>query len=161
MGYGLRVMGLALAVFLVGCEQVNQSSVPRARVNMVVDTNTGPYVHFVPTALGQYIILDQDGYHYNGHTEPRTVTDMYGYGGVILYINLFGNYDAYDLACPYCAEHGLCRPCEVDGMFAVCLQCGERYDLGSGTAAPQEGKAHEYMLRLPLSYSGGRITVRQ
>lgn len=149
-------------VLCTSCDGTSfQSSVPRARVNMVVDTNTGQYVHFKPTALGQYITLDQNGYHYNDYNAPRTVTDMYGYGGVVLYINLFGGYDAYDLACPNCAEHGRCQPCTVDGMFAVCPHCGEQYDLGSGTAAPQKGIAHEYLLRLPVTNSGGRITVRQ
>ena len=131
------------------------------RVHMVVDTNTGAYVHFVPTALGEYVILDKDGYHYNGYNEPRPVTDMFGYGGVIIYINMFGNYDAYDLACPYCAAHSLCVPCEIDGMFAVCPRCGEHYDLGSGTAAPQDSIADEFLLRLPFSNNGGRLTVQQ
>ena len=161
-------LALSVAVFLLAacgltsCEGTSwKSSVPRYGVNMIVDTNSGMFVHFVPTALGQYVILDKEGYHYNGNTLPRTVMDMYGYGGVIIYVNMLGSYDAYDLACPNCAAHGLCSPCEVDGMFAVCPLCGERYDLGSGTAAPQEGIAHEFLLRLPIINSGGRLTVKQ
>lgn len=163
MRHSCRVIGVLLClVALCGCDGTTwRSSVPRYGVNMIVDTNTGMFVHFVSTALGQYVILDKEGYHYNGNTQPRTVTDMYGYGGVIIYVNMLAAYDAYDLACPYCAEHGLCSPCYVDGMFAVCPVCGERYDLGSGTAAPQEGKAHESLLRLPLVNSGGRLTVKQ
>lgn len=158
-----RLIVLALClVALCGCDGSSwRSSVPRYGVNMIVDTNTGMFVHFVPTALGQYVILDKEGYHYNGNTLPRTVTDMYGYGGVIIYVNMLSAYDAYDLACPNCAEHGLCVPCYVDGMFAVCPNCGERYDLGSGTAAPQGGLAHESLLRLPLTNSAGRLTVKQ
>lgn len=156
------IVSVLCLVGLSSCDGTSfRSSVPRMSVNMTVDTNTGVYVHFVPTALCDYVILDKDGYHYKGHTEPRTVNDRIGYGGVIIYINMLGNYDAYDLACPYCAERSLCVPCEIDGMYAVCPRCGEKYDLGSGTATPQNGKAHEYMLRLPISNIGGRLTVKQ
>jgi predicted RNA-binding Zn-ribbon protein involved in translation (DUF1610 family) len=128
---------------------------------MIVDTNSGAYVHFVPTALGQYVILDRNGYHYNDYYEARKVTDKFGYGGVIIYIHMFSDYVAFDLACPYCAEHGRCMPCEMDGIFAVCPHCGEQYDLGSGTAVPQKGISKQSLLKLPLSNSGGVLIVRQ
>ena len=66
-----------------------------------------------------------------------------------------------DLACPYCAGRGVLHPCDVDGIFATCPECGEQYDVGSGTAVPQKGLAREPLLRIPLTNSGGVITVRQ
>ena len=156
-----RLIGFVLCLALGACDNF-QSSVPRLPVRMIVDTNAGIYVHFVPTALCQYVILDRNGYHYIDYYEARKEgIDQYGYGGVIIYINILGNYDAYDLACSYCAEHGGCVPCEIDGIFAVCPHCGEQYDLGSGTAAPQKGISKQSLLRLALSNNGGVLKVEQ
>ena len=77
LALSVAVVLLLAASGLTSCEGTNwKSSVPRYGVNMIVDTNSGMFVHFVPTALGQYVILDKEGYHYNGNTLPRTVTDM-------------------------------------------------------------------------------------
>ncbi len=148
---------------LAGCDGQNtfQSSVPRYPVSVTIDTRAGLFVHFTPEALNTYVIADKDGYHYNNQLVQRTVLDAVGYGGVIVYIDINGQYNAWDLACPYCAGRGMRRPCAIDGIYAVCPECSEKYDIGSGTAAPQTGIAREYMLRLPMSYSGGVITVRQ
>ena len=151
-----------LALLLVSCDGTSfQSSVPRYPVHVVIDTNSGPYVHFLPTALNSYVLVDKEGYHYNGVTYPLPVTDAYGYGGVVVFVNMFGGYDAYDLACPNCAGKARKSPCMIDGIFATCPHCGEQYDLGSGTAAPQKGIAHEYLLRLTVINSGGRLTIKQ
>ena len=137
------------------------SSVPRYPVNVTIDTRSGSFVHFVPTALNTYVIANAQGYHYNGSLVQRTVLDAIGYGGVLVYIDIMGSYNAFDLACPYCAGRGQLRPCLIDGIWAVCPECGERYDVGSGTAAPQQGIAREPMLRLPIHVNDGVITVRQ
>lgn len=165
MGYRLRVIGACLAaLLLIGCKDKNslQSSVPRYPVSVTIDTRSGVFVHFVPTALNSYVLVDGAGYHYNGEVvQPLTVMDAYGYGGVVVYIDINGNYNSFDLACPYCAGRALLRPCLIDGIFAKCPECGEHYDIGSGTGAPQKGIAREGMLRLPLTNSGGQILVRQ
>ena len=135
---------------------------PRYRVYMVIDTSEGEFVHFQPTNVSSFIILDKEGYHYNGRlVKPRSVTDAYGYGGVVVYISMLGTYDAYDLACPYCAARGRCCTCQIDGLYAICPHCGEQYDLGSGTAVPTQGLANEYMLRLPLKHPDSKIIVSQ
>ena len=156
----LSIVLCPLSIIFISCENTSfKNPVPRYPVRIAIDTHTGPYVHFVPTATNTYIIVDRDGYHYNGNTYPLNATDMYGYAGVLVYINSFGTYDAYDLCCPNCAS--LRVPCTIDGMFAVCPNCGEQYDLASGTAAPQQGIAHDYMLHLNIINSDGRLTVSQ
>ena len=165
MGYRLRVIGACLAaLLLLGCKDRNsmQSSVPRYPVSVTIDTRTGEFVHFQPTATTSYVTVDAAGYHYNGRVvQPLSVLDACGYGGVVVYIDVNSNYNAFDMACPYCAERAKVRPCIIDGIFATCPDCGERYDLGSGTAAPQEGIARESLLRLQVNNSGGQIIVRQ
>lgn len=159
---GQLILGL-LCLVLCGCEDSSsfQSSVPRYPVNVTIDTRTGVFVHFVPTALNTYVIVDEEGYHYNGEVVQRSVLDAIGYGGVIVYIDITGQYNAFDLACPYCAARSKRRPCTIDGIYAVCPECGEKYDIGSGTAAPQKGIAKEYLLRIPVNNSGGVLTIRQ
>ena len=164
-GYRLQVIGACLtALLFLGCKDHNslQSSVPRYPVNVTIDTRSGVFVHFLPTALNTYVQVDAAGYHYHDEVvQPLSVLDAYGYGGVVVYIDINGNYNAFDMACPYCAERALLRPCLIDGIFAKCPECGEEYDLGSGTAAPQRGIARESLLRLPLNNAAGQITVRQ
>ncbi|MCR5050726.1 MAG: hypothetical protein K6A36_06535 [Paludibacteraceae bacterium] len=147
-------------LLLVSCEGTTfRSSVPIYPVRFTIDTRTGQYVHFVPEAINTYVTVDRNGYHYNGRDYALNATDMYGYAGVVVYINSFCEYTAYDLCCPNCAM--LRQPCEIDGAFAICPHCGEAYDLASSTAAPQRGIAKECMLRLKVLNNGGRLTVSQ
>ena len=147
-------------LFLCSCDDTSfKNPVQLYPVRVTIDTRTGPYVHFVPTATNTYVIVNKEGYHYNGKTYPLNATDMYGNAGVLVYINSFCQYDAYDLCCPNCVAQRV--PCEIDGMFAVCPNCGEQYDLASGTAAPQKGIAHDYLLRLNIINADGRLTVTQ
>lgn len=152
-----------LVLLCPSCENQNtfQSSVPRYPVNVTIDTRSGVFVHFVPSALNTYVLVDEEGYHYNGQVVQRSVLDAIGYGGVVVYIDINGQYNAFDLACPDCAGRGKRMPCHIDGIHAVCPACGEHYDVGSGTAAPQKGIAKESLLRLPINNAGGQLTIRQ
>ena len=156
------IIGL-LCLLLCGCDKDTplQSSVPRYPVNITIDTRTGVFVHFKPEALNTYVLVDQEGYHYNGTVVQRSVLDAIGYGGVVVYIDINGQYNAWDLACPYCAGRGMRRPCTIDGIHAICSECGEHYDIGSGTAAPQKGIAKEYLLRIPITNTDGKLIIRQ
>ena len=51
---------------LTGCEQVNYSPIPKAPVQLTINTEAGAYVHFVTANIGEYIIVDGAGYHYHG-----------------------------------------------------------------------------------------------
>ena len=147
---------------LTACEGTTfQSSVPAYPVRVTIDTKLGEFVHFQPTSTGAYVVANKEGYFLNGkYVLPFPVTDAYGYGGVVVYVDLYG-YSAYDLACPHCASQGLKQPCEVDGAFAVCPHCGEEYDLLTGTAAPQKGLINETLRRLNVMNADGKLTVTQ
>lgn len=157
----LAVLSL-FAGLLLSCEDTTfQSSVPTYPVRLSIDTKVGPFVHFLPTAQNTYIVVNKDGYFYNGEKVlPLSAMDAYGYGGVVVYVSLNG-YDAYDLACPSCAAHGIRQACEVNGIFATCPHCGEEYDLGSGYAMPQHSIAHEALRRLNIMQSDGKLTITQ
>ena len=89
---------------------------------------------------------------------PRKETDRFGYAGVVVYIDGFGTYSAYDMACPHCVKQD--TPVEIDGMLATCPICGEEYDLCTGYATPQKGISNEALRRYDLIVSNGVITIR-
>lgn len=158
----VKIIVVLCALLLTGCEGTTfRSSVPAYPVRVVIDTRLGAFVHFQPSNLYSYLVVNKDGYFLNGtYIQDRAATDAYGYGGVLVYISMNG-YDAYDLACPYCAGQGYCHPCEVDGFYATCPFCGEQYDLASGTAVPQHAIAHETLKPLNVMASDTKIVVTQ
>ena len=135
-----------------------RSSVPSYPVNIRINTNEGVYVHFVPENIYTFLTVDEKGCHFNGQIDPRLVTDRFGYAGVVVYIDGFGTYSAYDMACPHCVKQD--TPVEIDGMLAACPICGEEYDLGAGYATPQKGISNEALRRYDLIVSNGVITIR-
>ena len=159
------ILLIGTAILCTNCDHYTKSSVPAYPVRVVIDTGVGQFVHFTPTAVNSYIIVNKEGYFLNGkRILPLNATDMYGYGGVVLYINMFGTYDAYDLGCPVCQS--TTQPCQVNPPFAICPICGEEYDLGSGTSVPTKGIAKEYLRRLNVSImhytdNAKRITISQ
>lgn len=157
-----RIIVCLLALLFAACEGTTfQSSVPAYPVRVVIDTRVGAFVHFQPTSLGSYVTASRDGYFLNdAFVTALGSTDMYGYGGVVVYVDLYG-YSAYDRACPHCAGRGMCNTCFINGMYAVCPECGEEYDLASGSAVPQKGISHEALRRLNLMNSDGKLTVTQ
>lgn len=150
------------ALILGACEDppIFRSSVPMYPVHIVIDTKSSEFVHFVPTAINMHIIVNEDGYFSQGKfIQALLGTDRWGYAGVVIYINMMGGYDAYDLCCPNCVYER--QSCTVEGIFATCPVCGEQFDLGSGTAVPTKGIADEYLRRLNVVHSGDRITITQ
>jgi nitrite reductase/ring-hydroxylating ferredoxin subunit len=165
----MRRFGIKQFLFLVlvslmwaGCDGTTfQSSVPAYPVRIIIDTQLGAFVHFQPTSLNSHIVVNRDGYVFNDeYVMPLGAMDMYGYGGVVVYVSLYG-YEAFDLACPYCAGKGLCKACTIDGIYAVCPHCGEEYDLASGYALPQKSISKETLRRLNIIASDGKLTITQ
>ena len=54
-----------------------------------------------------------------------------------------------------------CLVSEMDGIYAVCPKCGEKYDIGSGYAMPQKGISKEAMRPMNISQNGGRLIITQ
>lgn len=155
---GLTILLFFLTLTACDTHTTYRSSVPSYPVNIRINTYEGTYVHFVPENSYTYMIVDKDGYHFNGQTMPRKETDRFGYAGVVVYIDGFGTYSAYDMACPHCVKQD--TPVEIDGMLAICALCGEEYDLGTGYATPQKGISNEALRRYDLIVSNGVITIR-
>ena len=151
-----------MVTVLAACQDTTfQSSVPAYPVRLVIDTRIGPFVHFQPTAFNTYITVNRDGFFLNGEfILPTGATDMWGYGGVVAYVSMNG-YVAFDLACPHCAGKGRKSSCTIDGIFAVCPECGERYDVGGGYGVPSQGLSREALRQLNILASDGKLTITQ
>jgi nitrite reductase/ring-hydroxylating ferredoxin subunit len=119
----------------------------------------GQFVHFVPENTYDYITIDRQGYHYHDYTQALAATDMIGYGGVIVYIDGGGQYNAFDMCCPHCLDPS--KPIEMDGFFGVCPICGEAYDLSWGLAVPTQKIATEALRRYPIVNASGKLTINQ
>ena len=146
---------------LVACENTTwQSSVPTYPVRATIDTRA-VFIDFTPENTNAYITIDQDGYYENGRfVLPVTVNDAWGYGGLLVYVSMNG-YVAFDLACPNCAAHGKKQPCDMDGIFAVCPECGEQYEVASGYAVPQKGICREALRQYNIGYLDGKLNISQ
>ena len=142
---------------LTGCEQVNYSPIPKAPVQLTINTEAGAYVHFVTANIGEYIIVDGSGYHYHGQTLPLTNTDYYGYAGTLIYITHDQHYAAFDLCCPHCIKR---EPCYVDGFYVICPICGERYDVSHGFGTPTQSISKQALRKYSAIYTNHRLTIR-
>ena len=153
----------ALLLSLTACDDTTfGSSVPRLSVNIRIDLRQGPFVTFTPENTSAYVTANREGFYLNGkYAAPALDTDYFGYGGVLIYVSMNG-YNAYDLACPYCAAHGYCHTCAVNSSSAICPVCGEEYQLwAGGMAYPTKGITREPLLQLPLTVTDYYIIVRQ
>ena len=157
---GKKLTILLIALMAVGCERTTfRSAVPNYPIHLEINTNVGIFVHFVPENVSTYLIADADGIHLNGITQKLTVDQAYGYAGTVVYIDGTSPYASYDLCCPHCLKRD--KPCTINGMFAVCPECGEQYDIYSGTGVPTRGIANEPLKRYHTVYNAatGKISV--
>lgn len=144
--------------FLTSCEDTTfRSAVPSRPVQLTINTAAGMYVHFVRENIGACVVVDPDGYHFNGQTLPLTPTDYYGFSGVVIYVTNDQNYAAFDLCCPHCIKQF--EHCQIDGCYAVCPICGEQYDLSFGYGTPSKGISKEALRRYTAVYAYPRLTI--
>ena len=50
---------------------------------------------------------------------------------------------------------------DLSAFKFICPECGEKYDLASGSAVPQNGLSHEALRRMNLINSDGKLTITQ
>jgi hypothetical protein len=124
-----------LGCLIVSCNNVNnQNPVPYVPVNYTLRI-TSEYPHFVV----------DNGYQTMTVTSTKLEREYLGYAGLLIWVGMDGNYHAADLCCPNCLIKN--KPVQVDGLFAICPTCEEKYDLSYGYAFPTTGKT-----QFPLRY---------
>lgn len=129
------------------CHDTYISSIPNYPVYLEINIST-EYPHFVPSNIYSYLIFE----------EQRYLTDKIGYAGVLVFIGGDEKYYAFDLACPNEAKRTV--KVEMDGIFAVCPECGEAYDLSSGLGVPTKGICTEGLKRYATTAVNGKVYVK-
>lgn len=136
-------------LFLASCTDAEtfESPVPAFRINYTCNIST------INAAMLQTDVphLDsQPGYVLIN--KRNNLSDIIGMGGLLLFHSAFeDSYYAFDLACPYCYQHG--RKAEEigmnDAMTAVCSVCKSEFGgIQYGSPAPTAGPANQENLPL-------------
>lgn len=129
---------------LMGCENINnQNPVPNVPVNYTLNIES-EYPTF--TTVYQTMTI----------TKKRFFYEAIGYSGLLIWIDMYGYYHAADLCCPNCIMK---KPIEVDGMFAVCPKCEEKFNLFEGYAFPTTGKTKFPLKQYPTFFSHGTLRI--
>ena len=165
-------MLILLVCTLVACEEdTMHNPVPKYPVGFRINTKMGMYVLLDPANninTGTWLIGDPISGYFTLHTPqeehklPLTPSDVCGYGGVLVYVDNNAQYCAFNLCCPNCYLPTNNPPIRVavEGIFAVCPECGEHYDLSFGYAIPTKGIAKYPLLRYSTIYANDVLTVR-
>ena len=122
---------LFLSGFFFSCEEKIRSSIPDCEV-------------YIETQYDEYVKLKTYGNWVSYFRQPGVQAPAkfrYGYGGVLIYRDLNGNVRSCDLACPVEALPTV--RVEINMLSAVCPECGSKFDLSWGLAAPVSGPAKE------------------
>ena len=139
------VSGL-LALSFVSCYDNVISSIPDYPVQLQLNL-TSTYPTF-KNSVNHFIIYDK---------KIRDI-DFIGYGGIIIYTGFNGEYNAYDMACPFEAKQNI-RVYPNELGQAVCEGCGSVFQIGDAYGIPKSGPATEVLKRYRTSLSGDYLNI--
>ncbi|MDP4238629.1 MAG: hypothetical protein Q8904_04055 [Bacteroidota bacterium] len=137
---------LLLTLSLVSCNDNVISSIPDFPVYLALNLTT-TYPTF-RNSYNQYLVFKK----------PVFVTDRIGYGGILVYTDLSGDYCAFDLSCPYEAKQDI-RVVPNSSGQAVCEGCGSVFVISDGIGYPLSGKAKETLKRYKATLSGDVLYI--
>ena len=140
------MFGLLLAIALSGCNDNVISSIPNYPVSLALNLTT-TYPTF-RNSINRYLVFKKAIY----------VTDMVGYGGILVYTDFNGDYCAYDLSCPYEAKRTV-RVVPNEVGHAVCEGCGSVFNISDGIGEPLSGPAKQTLKRYKTILSGDVLYV--
>ena len=88
---GKQLILFAVGLLLASCEGTTfKSSVPVYPVRVKINMDLGEFVHFRNKSQGDYIEVHPDGFYFNGKWIYPLGDNMYGYGGVLVYVSVNG-----------------------------------------------------------------------
>lgn len=133
---------------LLSCEKEVRSSIPDCDV--YIKTNKSEYTRL--STVNSAVTYTIDG----GGSIP--VNFRYGYGGVVIYRDLDEKIRSYDLACPVEALPTI--RVKIQTPFAVCPQCGSKFDLNAiGTPVSGPSKLPLHLYTHAYEYNGEIIVT--
>lgn len=131
-----RILLIPFILLCAGCEDTVDSVVPRARVELELNTRTTG----LPFAQNGYQLV----------TTPPNGSSYIGFGGLLLIKGYTANTEVYafDLSCPVEASRTV-RLTVEDSYKAVCPVCKSEFDMiRYGNPSPTSGAAKEQKLLL-------------
>jgi len=163
---------LTLALLHASCsDDVSKTYSQKYRVMCGFSTTSYPELLAVMDNFGQWATIRQSGSKiimssasstnsYN--IDALSESFQYGLGGIIVGTDIYGNYRAYDLACPNCDQASRRLSISDDGT-CQCARCEVTYDLnndgvivdkGNGTHAKPRG-----LWRYPVKYGNFYVQI--
>lgn len=141
-----HVVYLAIVVCLLGCSN-EDAFIPDRPVYLERNILT-----YKLTTRGSYLYIDS----------PQLSKDRIGFGGVLIYLDFFGNYRAVDLACTNERDPNIRIGPPNGNLICTCETCGEQYDLSNSHPNPLKGIAKGVLrsYRVNLDEAHNLIYVR-
>ncbi|MBN1820316.1 MAG: hypothetical protein JXR31_15610 [Prolixibacteraceae bacterium] len=123
------------SLFIPGCEKIEESVVPSVPFSYTINVNLYPEVNITGNSI--YI--------------PNI-----GFGGVIVYCETPGSFNAYDATC----THEVNKSCKVknEGVTGTCSCCGSEY-IFIGGGFPSSGPAQEGLRQYYTSFVNGMLRI--
>lgn len=167
-----RMLLITCSLLASACgNKANYSSVPHAPVFIQINLSTYHTQLLGPNANQCFTSDDINVQESNRDNYIRST----GYGGILIHSvpssdpnNITGvDYYAYDMTCPNEVDKNIRvypegYPDNKYAAYAVCEQCGSRFDLNSfGMAASESNPSKENLKRHEAIRSGNILTVRE
>ena len=145
--YAAVLAALAIVLAVSSCDTLDNERIPVQPVNISFATVADWNVYGVSGALTWRSFVREERLPSN---YPYTAMTYTGFGGVLLVGDVFGNPQAYDLACPFECSRTVRLFINTEAEhLAECPKCGSRFNVFSLTGHPVSGPAAErgYALR--------------
>lgn len=122
----------SLFLFLWSCENEKASPIPNVPVDLRLNL-TAVYPTF-RNSINDTLVFDPHDDIFN--EQPGYGIFAIGYAGILLYSDLEGKYQAFDLCCPYEIDPRV-RVFPNESGEAICRKCGSKFILYYGGAVSQ------------------------
>lgn len=132
-----------ITMLTLSCQENQRSPIPDYPVSLKLDL-AGEYSTFRGSSCEAHTFIT-----------PILAADRLGFGGILVCTDLYSNYCAFDLACPYEAKNNI--RVHPDGLKAVCDSCGSQFDicetgLGVVSKGPSKYPLKKYQARVSGNY---------
>lgn len=131
---------------LGSCDSNYTSSIPNSPVDIEMNLLTR-YATFISPNMG--VTFEKIEVEYKVY--------YVGYGGVLVYRDLYNNVHAFDLSCPVEAKRNV--KVVLDGIYLNCPTCGEAYDISTGIGNPTKRISYKPLKSYKVMANGERILV--
>lgn len=156
----IKYIVAAIFVFSLfqSCENEKTSPIPNVSVDLRLNL-TAIYSKF-RNSVNDTLIFDPYDNVYN--EQPGYGVYAIGYSGIMVYTDLEGKYQAFDLCCPYEVDARV-RVFPNESGEAICRKCGSKFILyygGAVSQGPSKYPLKKYSTQLTNTAGGEYLLIR-